>query len=587
MAVSPQTNTSGPLGIVLRLDGRAADTSYDIASIRVTHEVGRIPTCRLSLRDGSVASLEYPATDDGRLAPGTQIEVQAFWGGNGAKMIFSGLILGLRSRIDAASGAMLEIEARGNAILMAQERRTANFEDKSDHDVMRALVSRHGLTAKITGSSSPRNQVLHDATDWDFLRLLAERNGDWIICKGDSIDIAPPALAGSAPLRVTIGTDVMSFDCEVSANRALDTARLRAWDIAGLEVVEGTSAPPKAGRWGNLTPTKLADVAGTPKPVIASPSNLSQDALTGYATQIKARADLGRVTGTCRFTGSALAQPNTLLEISGAAGRFSGTALITGVRHDLSAGGWTTEVTLGRLCEAGVFAEPRSLPAGQGLATPVHGLTVATVTKLSDDPVNLERVEISLPVLGDAPITLWARLAAPYAGSGTGIMFLPEIGDEVVVGFFGDDPSSPVILGAMHSSKKARPLKAEAENPQKIIQTRSKLKLTFDDDGKSVTIETPGGAKVALDDSGGLVTLEDQNGNSIILGSSGIRLKSSKAISLTAGAGITLSAGSDAKITATNISAEANAGLTVKGNASAELSAGGQVTVKGAMVMIN
>lgn len=587
MAVSPQTNTSGPLGIVLRLDGRAADTSYDIASIRVTHEVGRIPTCRLSLRDGSVASLEYPATDDDRLAPGTRIEVQAFWGGDAAKTLFSGLIMGLRSRIDAMNGAMLEIEARGKAIMMAQERRTASFEEKSDHDVMRSLVSRHGLSAKIDGSSSPHDQVLHDATDWDFLRLLAERNGGWIVCTGDSIDIAPPALSGSAPLRVTIGTDVISFDCEVSANRAFDKAKLRAWDIAGLAVVEGASGPPKAGGWGDLTPSQLAGVAGTPTPVIASPSNISQDALTGYATQIKARADLGRVTGTCRFTGSALAQPNTLLEISGAAGRFSGTALITGVRHDLSSGGWTTEVTLGRLCEAEVFAEPRSLPAGQGLATPVHGLTVATVTKLNDDPVNLERVEISLPVLGDAPITLWARLAAPYAGDGTGIQFLPEIGDEVVVGFFGDDPSSPVILGAMHSSKKPRALKAEAENSKKIIQTRSKLKITFDDDGEAVTIETPGGAKVALDDGGGSVTLEDQNGNSITLGSAGIRIKSTKAISLAAGAGLALSAGSDAQISATNISAEANVGLTLKGNASAELSAGGQVTVKGAMVMIN
>jgi len=587
MAVSPQTDAAGPLGIALRLDGQNADTSYDISSIRITNEVGRIPTCRLVLRDGSMATLEYPATDDRRLAPGAKIDVQAYWGSDSAKTIFSGLILGLRSRIEAETGAMLEIEARGNAILMAQERRSVSFDQKSDHDVMRDLITRHGLTARLTGSSGKRDQVLHDATDWDFLRLLAERNGHWIVCEGATVAPQSPALTGSAPLKVTVGTDVIAFDCEVTANHAFDKATFRAWDIERLEVSEGSSAAAKTGSWGNLAASTLSGVAGKPAPVFSSPVSVPRDTLTGYADQIKARADMGRINGTCRFIGTALAQPNTMLEITGAAGRFSGKALITGVRHDLSANGWTTEVTLGRLSEAEIFAEPRSLPPGQGVATPVHGLTVATVTKLSGDPINLDRIQISLPVLGDKPILLWARLAAPYAGKDTGIQFLPEHGDEVVVGFFGDDPSAPVILGSMHSSKKKRALKEEAKNNKKIIQTRSKLKITFDDEKKAVKIETPGGAVVQLDDSGKSLMLKDQNGNSITLGSGGITIKSARDIKLTAGAGISLAASADAQITGNNVSAEAKVGATIKGTASAELSASGQVTVKGAMVMIN
>lgn len=38
--------------------------------------------------------------------------------------------------------------------------------------------------------------------------------------------------------------------------------------------------------------------------------------------------------------------------------------------------------------------------------------------------------------------------------------FLPEVEDEVIVGFLNDDPRDPIIQGMVHSSVKAVPIKS-------------------------------------------------------------------------------------------------------------------------------
>jgi type VI secretion system secreted protein VgrG len=74
--------------------------------------------------------------------------------------------------------------------------------------------------------------------------------------------------------------------------------------------------------------------------------------------------------------------------------------------------------------------------------------------------------------------------------------------------------------------------------------------------------------------------------NSIKIDQSGITL-SAAAITLSSTGNTSISAKGDATVSGMNVSATAQIGATVKGNATAEVSASGQTTVKGAIVMIN
>ena len=98
-----------------------------------------------------------------------------------------------------------------------------------------------------------------------------------------------------------------------------------------------------------------------------------------------------------------------------------------------------------------------------------------------------------------------------------------------------------------------------------------------------------------LSDDGKCIHLADQYKNEITMNDSGIALSSNKDIILKAKNSITMDATSKISITSKsdvgidgmNANIQAKVGATVKGNATAELSASGQTTVKGAMVMIN
>lgn len=587
MPTSPDIDRSGPLGIDVLVNGQALDSTTEILSVRATSEVGRIPDCIILLADGSIPDQDYPLSDSDTLKPGAEIEVKAHWGDGAAETIFKGLVIGLRGRIGGDTPPMLEVRCRAKAILAAQVRRSGLHDDKTDSDIISEIASRHGLDVTVSSTNTPFSQLLHDGTDWDVMRLLAERNGLWIVCDGRKLTAQEPALDGEPDLLLTMGQDIIDLDVEVSAERAFDAATFRSWNARTLEVDEASAAGVTSPAWGDLTLANLSEAMNAPAPVIASAAPLEPARLADYATLVRSRAGLGRIAGSCRFSGTARAKPNTLLKIEGAAARFSGTALITGVRHDLSAEGWTTEVRLGRVSDPEVFAPPRGLPAGLGHGTPVHGLTVGVVLQIHEDPEGLDRIRIKLPVLGAEAIETWARIAAPYAGSGIGIQFLPEIGDEVIVGFLGAAASAPVVLGSLHGPQLARANAAEETNKLKTITTRSQLKMSFDDEKKSVTLETPGGARVTLDDDAKVIRMTDQNGNSVELGSAGITLKSPKDIKLDAAGKVVIKATQDTTIDGLNVTATAQMSATVKGSASAELSASGQVTVKGAMVMIN
>jgi uncharacterized protein involved in type VI secretion and phage assembly len=165
----------------------------------------------------------------------------------------------------------------------------------------------------------------------------------------------------------------------------------------------------------------------------------------------------------------------------------------------------------------------------------------------------------------------------------------------VLIGHLDQDPAHPVVLGSLYSSSRKPPHEAAATNDIKAIVTRSQHRIEFNDADKVITITTPSGNRLEFSDRDRSVVVQDQNANRISLSESGIVLDSPKDITLAAKGGITLDAvgairiqsKGDLKLEGLNITGAAQVALTVKGGASAELSASGQTTVKGAMVMIN
>jgi uncharacterized protein involved in type VI secretion and phage assembly len=238
-------------------------------------------------------------------------------------------------------------------------------------------------------------------------------------------------------------------------------------------------------------------------------------------------------------------------------------------------------------------------PPASGLLPGVQGLFNGTVKKMYEDPDGQYRVLIDAPMFGAKGEGVWARLTNFYSTSGAGAFFLPEVGDEVVLGFLNEDPRFPIILGSLYSSTKNKPFKGldpDKKNSKKAIVSKSKMYMEFDDENIVLTLTTPGKNQAVFSDKDQKITIKDQNGNSIEMNSGGIKIKSSKDISIEASKKLTLkgntgvdiqSSGGDVNLKGLNINNKANVKFSANGSAQAELKGGAQTTIKGAMVMIN
>ena len=202
---------------------------------------------------------------------------------------------------------------------------------------------------------------------------------------------------------------------------------------------------------------------------------------------------------------------------------------------------------------------------------------MGVVTALENDPAGEDQIKVRLPLISPSEEGIWARLATLDAGKSRGTYFRPEIGDEVVVGFLGDDPRNPVVLGMCHSSAKPAPEPAKDDNHHKGYVSREKMKFTFDDEKKVIVLETPGGNKMTLSEEDKGVVIEDQNGNKITLNDSGVKIESSK--------DLTLKAAKDIKIEGMNTEMKAQTAFKASGTGSAEVS-GANTTIKGSATTV-
>lgn len=130
---------------------------------------------------------------------------------------------------------------------------------------------------------------------------------------------------------------------------------------------------------------------------------------------------------------------------------------------------------------------------GGGAAIPrgVHAGLVSAMVTANVDPRGWGRVRIRFAWQGPEEAHAWARVAAPAAGKGRGIGTLPEVGDEVLVGFQGGDPEHPVVVGSVWNG-----VDVAAHRPglQHWVTAAGNAHVLVDDKGaERQELHTPGG----------------------------------------------------------------------------------------------
>ncbi len=559
-------------------DGEKVPESVQILGVGVNRSVNRIPSATLRIRDGDPSKEEFNISSGELFVPGRTIRIDLGYH-NDNDTVFEGLIIRHRISASGRDGSTLEIECKDPAVKMTAGRKNRFFRESNDGDIIGELIDAYGLEKQIENTPVEHLQMVQFyATDWDFILSRAEMNGRVVVVDDGKITVKKPEI-DDPELELTFGATIFDFEAGMDVRDHYSEVTSSGWNQAdqALSDVTGENPPPETA--GNISVEDLADILNNGSLKLRHSGNRSDVELQGWADAALARSRLTKIRGRVKCQGFAGIKPGDTLKLHGLGDRFNGRVFVAGVSHRLSTGKWYTDIEFGLSSkwfykEKDIMERPAS-----GMLPAINGLQAGVVRQLEDDPDGEERIRVSIPVVDPGDEGIWARLLLPDAGEERGMVFRPDIGDEVLVGFVNDDPRDAVVLGMLHSSAKPSPIPADDDNPHKGVVTREQLKLIFDDEEKLVRIETPGGNAMLLSDADEGIRLEDQNGNVIEMGPDGIKLKSNSDINI--------SAAGDVNTEGVNISQSAQAACEVEGSASATLSSSGVTEVKGSMVKIN
>jgi phage protein D len=588
----------------------AADVATMLTQATVAASRNLPDACHLRFRDPEAVLVRKTG-----LAIGVKVEVAVQSAEPGSpQRLMSGEVVAVEIDIDAA-GTFMEVRGLDPAHRLFRGRRVAAYPKMSLADVVRKVASRAGLQIGVIDNvrgygDAPEAQLSQDnVSDWEFLSRLADRVGAQVTASDGKLNFrlpdppsgAPPenATAASNPLVLEPGVNLIALRAAVSAAEQVPEVSVRGWSVEQKQELSATEKPTTAGsQVDGVDPVGMAGRFGAPPYLEAGTSLSTQGQVAAYAKALAAELGATAVELDGVAKGNPKLLPGSGVTLANVSDPFGGKYTLTSARHVFNEhDGYTTAFTVSGRAERTLYG----LTSGSPGPAP-NGLVSAVVSD-ARDPRKLGRVKVTFPWLSKDFTSAWARTASPGGGPRRGLWAIPEVGDEVLVGFADGDLDHPYVLGGLHNGKDdppklevptvddsagaigVRALVSREGHRLELIDEPSKkgillstgdgkLLLKMDATGQVLELKCSGQVKV----SGVGVKIDAGTGNLELSGAQ-VKVNAQQQVEVTAGSSVKVAGQAEVKVE----------GATVKvaGTGSAELSASGAVTVRGGVVRIN
>lgn len=514
---------------------------------------------------------------------------------------------------------------------LQRARRTRTFLDTTDSDVATQLARAAGLV-ELAVDPSP---VVHahlgqcDQTDWEFLQARAREIGWETGIEGGVFYFRAASSVTTAtgePVALAFPAGLRAFRPRLTAGTLAPAVDVRVWDPLRATVVAGTAstASGTASLTGH-TPAALAStfVHDSPPAAAAQPgapavadlgpapgttAYVVYDRPLATGAAIDASAD-AVARATAEHLGSVFAEaegeaegdprllPGRVASVSGVPAPFSGSWLVTSARHvfDLREGGYTTRFAVSGRQERSLLGLA-SGGEGRPRAPRLPGVYCGVVSN-NNDALAKGRVKVVLPWLSPDYESDWASVVQFGAGRRSGAMFLPEVGDEVLVGFEFGDARRPWVLGGVVTNASSYslgtpPVKAVGEAAAVVARgfvSGAGNRLVFRDElppgdaespptTSSITLGTGDGTlALEIDQVAGTVTLScspKPPGSKAEAGTLTIRCGDGGTVNVAAGPG-------------GSVTIDGGGALTLKASDSISIQSSGEVALKGSKITLN
>jgi phage protein D/phage baseplate assembly protein gpV len=534
--------------------------------------------------------------------------------------LITGEITALEAEFDT-TGSHAVVRGYDHCHRLHRGRRTESYRNMTDSDIVRKVARTAGLALGKVDETTVTHQHVPQAnlSDWDFLKARAREIGYELTVVAGKLDFRKPAESDEAPksgdlsssdrLQLILGSNLESFRPRLSSAEQVKEVQVRGWDPSRKQKLVGTAlAATKSATLTSATqpstPAALAQKFGGPAFVAVDRAHTTQPKVDAVA---KALADqiagaFAEAEGTAK--GDPRLKAGTPVSVGLAGDPFDGRYTLSSTRHVFGPDGYkTTFVVSGRQERSllGLASLGATNGANSSTGPPIFGLVIAQVTSVKD-PEKLARVKLKFPWLSDTYESDWARVVQVGAGGKRGLLVLPEVDDEVLVGFEQGDIRWPYVLGGLYNGvdKPKDDSKLIDSSAGKVdrrwFMSRNGHIVSFDDGtgGGGILIET-GDAKQVLSLNAASTRIHiSSRGDIVIEGTGKVTIRSGSDLSIEAKSSLALKAPKVSVTGDTTVEVKSSASMTVqgatvsvKGTASTDIDGGAMCNVHAALVKVN
>jgi uncharacterized protein involved in type VI secretion and phage assembly len=641
-----------PSDVIISVNGRKqTDIEGDLLEVIVDTNLYLPAMFTITLqddRDESSGDLQYTDADTFKVGAEVKIEIETDEIPDEYGSIRSTLIIGEITAIEPIFSEdnwnpVLRIRGYDRSHRLTRGKKTRTYGDAnpngsgtSDEQIVKTIVQEtEGITGSdidTSGLSSIKYAYVlqYNQTDLEFLWSRARLLGYQVYVEYKKLFFqkANATRGSDTPSALMWGETLASFNPRMTLINQVDQAIVKGWDPHAKQALEGVGKSIE-----DRTKPKIADgsfdkkgsalakevLKGTANEVLLDYPVLTVDQAKAMAAArfAEAESEFIQADSVCRV-GDPRLIAGRVVTIEGVGKRFSGDYYVTEARHVYARGAYEVTFSVsGRT--PNTLSYLLNGDNGHDLGR-IYGVVTAKVTNL-EDPEDLGRVQVMypwLPKYKDADLNSnWARMAAPMAGPERGLLFLPEVDDEVLVAFEHGDVSYPYIVGTLWN-KTDKPPKGEGEIlasdkktvDQRVIRSRSGHVIVLNDKDKeeSIIIKSMAGHTFTFDDKNGSeqISIVDKTGkntftidsakNTLTIAMEGdvsvttkgkLTLSSTGDMTLDTKGKLNMKSAQDVTIEGLNVKTNAQVNVNIAANVQAEIKGSAMVKVQGGIIQLN
>lgn len=500
-------------------------------------------------------------------------------------------------------GQTLQLHAFSPDVKMADIKDFWSFERMKLSDIVNDVLKKYAINNKEVrpDNNSRLNYTVQFAENgFEFLKRLAIRNGQWFFYDGETLHF------GALPkmnIKLEYGKDLHEFSFSQNLKSIHYEYVTHDYFLNRHESIDAVLANrrvPKASKDAFEQSRNIYNHSSNHYYEGSFPGNPGYQGLYNI-TQLAKASNISNMMFCVGISDHAGLKLGSVVEITQSDNTY-GKFIIIKLEHNLDLNGNYLN---------GFHAIPVDVERPHYTNPDIikHAEPHSAVVTQNDDPEKLGRIRVSFFWGKSYSLeTPWIRIVTPYAGSAKGMHFIPEVGEEVLVGFEGGNPDRPYVIGSLFHGKD-KPLKRwmSKNNDFKAIRTRSGHTIEFiDESGKeeikiydndtkeyNYSITLASHSREILIEAKGDMEIKADNlritaNNNFELKATNIKQEASSDISLSANSNIDLNAKSSMSMKATSkMSLDGGAQMEQKASAKMSINGGGQLEQKAAIVKIN